>query len=83
MLLERYADVFADGLGTMQHFQAKLHVKENTRPVFHRPKPVSFAIKGTLEEELKNLESAGIIEKVSHCDWAAPIVTVPKGDGKL
>jgi len=83
MLLERYADVFADGLGTMQHFQAKLHVKENTRPIFHRPRPVPFANKGTLEGELKRLESAGIIEKVSHSDWEAPIVTVPKGDGKL
>jgi len=76
MLLEHYADVNAT-------FQAKLHVKENTCPVFHRPRPVPFAIIGTLEEELKCLESAGIIEKVSHSDWAAPNVTIPKGDGKL
>ena len=34
MLLERYADVFAEGLGSIQQFQAKLHVKEGTRPVF-------------------------------------------------
>jgi len=53
-------------------------VKDNTCPVFHRP--VSFAIKGAVEDELKYLESAGIIEKVSHSDWAA---IVPKGDGKF
>ena len=51
--------------------------------MFQGPRPVPFAIKGALEDELKRLESAGIIEKVSHSYWAAPIVTVPKGDGKL
>jgi len=41
------------------------------------------SIKGALKDELKCLQSAGIIEKVSHSDWAAPIVTVLKGDSKL
>ena len=50
-------------------------MKDNTRPVFHRPRPVPIAIKGALEDELKRLESVGIIEKVSHSDWAAPIVS--------
>ena len=58
-------------------------MKEGTHPVFLRPRPVPFAIKGALEDELKLLQSAGIIEKVSHSDWAAPIVTVPKDDSKL
>ncbi len=26
-------------------------------------------------------EEAGIIQKVSHCDWATPVVAVPKRDG--
>jgi len=58
-------------------------VKKGTRPVFFRPRPVPFAIKGGLEDELKRLQSAGIVEKVSHSDWAAPIVTVLKGESKL
>jgi len=32
MLLERYTDVFAEELGSIQHFQAKLHAKDKTRP---------------------------------------------------
>ena len=33
--------------------------------------------------ELDRLTKAGIIEKVDHSDWAAPVVPVPKGDGQL
>ena len=36
-----------------------------------------------LEQELKRLEEKGILKKVSHSDWAAPIVPVPKKDGKV
>ena len=32
---------------------------------------------------MKRLETEGIIEKVPHRKWAAPIVPVPKGDGKI
>ena len=35
------------------------------------------------EKELDRLEQQGIIEKVSHSEWAAPIVAVPKTDGRF
>ena len=83
VLLKRYKDVFAEGLGTMKHFQAKLWVRSGTNPVFHRPRPVPFAVKDTIERELDRLEKAGIVEKVTHSNWAAPVVVVPKGDGQI
>ena len=36
-----------------------------------------------MEEELERLEAAGIIEPVTHSDWAAPVVPVVKGDGSI
>ena len=36
-----------------------------------------------MEQELARLEDNGILKKVSHSSWAAPIVLVPKKDGKL
>ena len=34
-------------------------------------------------KELDRLEAAGILKKVNHSDWAAPIVPVPKKDGTV
>ena len=74
--------VFRDELGTMKSIKAELKLRENATPKFHRPRPVPFALKGVIEEELKRLEEKRIV-KVSHSEWAAPIVPVPKKDGKV
>ena len=49
------------------------------------PCSVPFAIKPAIDQELEHLESAGILQKVSTCtcNWVAPIVPVPKKDGKF
>ena len=40
-------------------------------------------MKPMIDIELEHLEKARILEKVMHCDWAAPIVPVPKKDGAI
>ena len=82
-LLKEYNEIFRDELGTMNSIQASLKLKENATPRFCRPRPLPFALKGPVEQELNRLEEAGILEKVSHSEWAAPIVPVPKKDGKV
>ena len=52
-------------------------------PSFFRPRPVPFALKDSIDQELDRLENADIITNVRYSDWAAPIVVVPKKDGKL
>ena len=42
-----------------------------------------FAIKDAIGRELDRLEQQGIIDKVSHSEWAAPIVAVPKKDRRF
>ena len=80
-LLETYKEVFRDELGTMNSVKAELKLKENVTPRFHRPRSVPFALKGAVEQELARLEEKGILKKVSHSSWAAPIVPVPKKYG--
>ncbi len=60
--------------GTVQPQKATLHVKQ---PRFFKPRPVPFAVKEAVGQELDRLE------KVNTSDWAAPIVAVPKKDGRF
>ena len=62
----------------MRSLQATLHVRPDARPKFFKPRTLPFAIKGAIEQELDRLEANGVIRKVSHSEWAAPIVPVPK-----
>ena len=70
-------------LGTVEPYQASLHVQEGAKQCFFKPRPVPFAIKDAVGKELDSLERRGILKKVNNSDWAAPIVAVPKKDGKF
>ena len=72
-----------DELGTVENFTMKLTLKVDAQPKFFRPRPIPFALKEAVEQELDRLETDNIIEKVSHYDWAAPIVAVPKKNGRM
>ena len=67
----------------MKTIKAKLRLKENATPKFHRPRRVPFALKEAVGQELNRLEEKGILKRVEHSDWAAPIVPFPKKDGKV
>ena len=81
-ILSRYEDtVFSEGIGTFKYFKAHIHVKSDAVPVFRKARPVPYALKAMVEEELENLERQGIIKKVESAEWAAPTVNVPKKNG--
>ena len=78
-VLLRHQAVFQPGLGTLQGYEAKIHVEANAKPKFCKTQPVPYALKVKIEEELKRLVKEGIREPVQFADWAAPIVPVLKG----
>jgi len=82
-LTAKYRDVFAEGLGTIKTHRAKLTVKAGVKPKFFKPRRVPFAMREAVEEELERLEQEGVLVKVKYSNWAAPIVCVPKKDGKV
>ena len=63
--------------------KAKLTVDESAHPKFCKPRPVPLAMKSAVERELERLERDGVLEKVDFSEWAAPIVVVPKKDGRV
>ena len=66
VLQDRYQEVFSEKLGTITHFQAKLSVKPEAAPKFFKLRPVPFAIRGRVANELDRLEQDGIIEKTHY-----------------
>ena len=82
-ILEKHSEVFKKGLGTLQGVSAKIYVDQNAQPRFHSPRPVPFALRKKVEEELERLQSLRVIKPIQFSDWAAPIVPVLKGDGRI
>ena len=61
--------------------KAKLYVKENSVPQFHRLHPVPLAMRPKIETELQRQVDLGILGKVDTAEWATPIVPVIKPCG--
>ena len=58
-------------------------MKDDAQPRFFKPRPVPYAVKAKVEEELRKLEKENIITKVTHSEWAAPLVVVQKENGNV
>ncbi len=48
----KYADLFQPELGTVQGVKASLHMQDDRIPIFHKPRPVPFALRPAVENEL-------------------------------
>ena len=83
LVLDQHKAIFEEGLGSIEPYRATLQVNPDATPKFHKPRPVPLAIKGAIGQELDRMEREGIVERVDHSDWAAPIVAVPKKDGSF
>lgn len=72
------------GLGKMKT-KYKINLKENAKPFsVTAPRRLALPIRGKVETELKKMEEDDIIRPVREpTDWCAPIVTVPKANGKI
>ena len=83
-LQRRYKSVFSKGQEAMNQFKVQLKLKDpNSQPVFMKHRLVLFTLKEAVGKELDRLEKEGVLEKITHSDWALPVVAVPNGDGQL
>jgi hypothetical protein len=65
-------DVFNDELGTVKGIQASLKLKEGATLKLYKPRPVPYALRDKVADEIKRLEKLGIIEKKDFSEYAAP-----------
>ena len=75
--------MFKEGLGNLQGAKAKIHVDPTTTCMFHKARPVLYALREKIEQDLERLERAGTIKPVQYSQWATPIVPVTKSDGTV
>ncbi|KAI4896177.1 hypothetical protein NFI96_020575 [Prochilodus magdalenae] len=82
-VLEKHAEVFKEELGQLRGPKAKIQVDSEAQPRFYKPRPIPYAVKPLVEQELQRLVEEQIIQPVQISDWAAPIVPVMKPDGSV
>ena len=75
--------VFKEGLGKLNCTTAKIYVDPKAQPKYLKSRPVPYALKEKVEEELERLQSEGIMSPVEFSEWAAPIVPVVKPNGSV
>ena len=82
-LVAKHRLLFADELGLVQGMKAKFHINKDATPKFCKARPVPYALKSKVEDELSRLEKEGVIRPVEFSQWAAPIVPIVKRDGTI
>ena len=75
--LDRHSAVFQERLGKLKDYKAKIILDPHATLRFCKARPVPYALKTKVEEELDCLPAEGIIEPRQFADWAAPIYIVP------
>ncbi|CAL8106073.1 unnamed protein product [Orchesella dallaii] len=84
-LLNEYEDIFRVPSSTdrIRGFKARIILKDEASPKFLKARPLPFAVRQKVEQELVEMEKTGVITKIDHSDWASPLVVVPKQNGKV
>ena len=59
------------------------YLKQDAVPKFVKARPVAFASRPKVEQELDKLEKQNILTPVQVSDWASPFVPVLKKDGRV
>ena len=65
-------------LGKYTKTKVSIHLKDDTKPIFHNARPISFAVKQKVQDTIDRLVDLGVLQKINYSDWAAAIVVVLK-----
>ncbi|XP_045541460.1 uncharacterized protein K02A2.6-like [Papilio machaon] len=82
-LQARFSKTFADTLGSFKKYKIKLFLKENSKPIFFKARPIAFALREKVTEELNRLVDLGVLKPVDYSEYASPIVPVLKRNGSV
>ncbi len=74
---------YTEPLGLAAGFVHKVNVRSDVPPVQQKLRRLPFAVRDAVSQEIKRLESEGIIEKVDSSPWVSPLVAIQKKSGGI
>lgn len=82
-LLQKYNEVFQEGLGKYKGPMVNITPKEGSVPKFLKSRPIPFALRDRVFKEIDRLVDEEVLVPTAHSDWATPIVPVLKSNGTV
>ena len=77
-LCEKFPDFFKDELGCLKDLELEVEFKSDAKPVFHKARPVPFAIRDDLAKGYEEGIAKGIWKPVQFNNYGTPVVPVRK-----
>lgn len=78
-----FSQVFSGELGAFKLHKVSLQIDGNAKPIFCKPRPVPFAWRKKVENQLRDLIKKDVLEIVQSSDWGTPLVPILKPNGEL
>lgn len=82
-ILNKYDTIFNNDIGKLKNVKARLETLKDPIPKFVKARPVPYAFRKDIENQLHELEQMGIITKTDSTEWGTPLVPILKSDGKI
>ena len=79
-IIDKHTAVFQPGLGELKGQKVHLSVDLTTQSVFCKPRPVPFALRDRVNDEIDRLAKLEVFRPITHAQWAATLVPVLKSD---
>ena len=77
-LCKKFPDFFKEELGCLKDFELEVEFKSDAKPVFHKARPVPFALRDDLAKGYEEGIAKGIWKPVQFNEYGTPVVPVRK-----
>lgn len=82
-ILNKFAHLFSEKLGTFNKHTVSLKLIDNFKPKFCKPRQLPITLKQKVEEAIDKLVGLGVLVPVDYSEWGTPIVPVLKKSGEV
>nr|KAG5704696.1 hypothetical protein BaRGS_025338 [Batillaria attramentaria] len=75
-LCDKFPDLFKEELGCLKDFELEIKFKSDAKPVFHKARPVPFALRDDLTKGYEEGIAKGVWKPVQFNDYGTPVVPI-------